>query len=162
MGFCWCLHCSKCSKCQMADSHSATLRNSNSALPLQSPMGREKEHRKCLLILRISGDRKNMFNKALRCFTEQNKKPFRFCFHMPLRGGGQEGKQRGKCLHTSWSVFCTHTACFLRQLWAGYHKVNHCYLDSIKSIPLNKLDIAAGGCTSPWLLPPRFNRIHLW
>lgn len=74
-GFCWCLHCSKCSECQMADSHLATLRNGNSALPLQSPMGLEKEHRKCLLISRISGDRKNMFNEALRCFTEQKKTP---------------------------------------------------------------------------------------
>lgn len=107
-GFCWCLHCSKCYECQMADSHLATLRNGNSALPLQSPMGLEKEHRKCLLISRISGDRKNMFNEALRCFTEQKKNPLRFCLHMPLRGGGQEGKQRGKCVHTTWSVFCTH------------------------------------------------------
>lgn len=76
--------------------------------------------------------------------------------------------ERWKYIHNSWTAFYTHThtetlkACFLRQLLAGYHKVNHCYLDNIKSLLLNKLDITAIGCTFLWLLPPRFNCIHLY
>lgn len=93
LGFCWCLCCSKCSGCQMADSHLATRRNSNPALPRQRPpWDRRKERGKCLLISRISGDRKkNMFNEAPRRFSEQREKtPFRLRSPpapAPRRGG---------------------------------------------------------------------------
>lgn len=53
-------------------------------------------------------------------------------------------------------------ACSLRQLLAGYCKVSRCYLDQIKSILPNKLDIAAGGGnTRRRRRPPKFNSVHL-
>lgn len=63
-----------------ADSHLATLRNGNSALPLQNPVGMEKkENRECLFISKISEDRKIYLMRL--CVVSLS---FRMCGQMPF------------------------------------------------------------------------------
>lgn len=161
----------------MADSHLATRRNSNSALPrLRPPRDRRKERGKCLLISRISGDREKkiclMRPRDVSLSREREKKKKLSGSSSPRpphlsTSKRRPGRKTDKGTTNARVQMCfAHTealrACSLRQLLAGYRKVSRCYLDQIKSILTNKLDIAAGGGNTRRLRrPPKFNSVHL-
>lgn len=113
--------------------------------------------------------KKNMFNEAPRRFSEQREKnSFSLRSPLPPPGLGEEGgkeNRQGGGTHARVQMCFARTealrACSLRQLLAGYRKVSRCYLEEIKSILPNKLDIAAGGGATRRRRPPKFNSVHL-
>lgn len=116
-----------------ADSHLATLRNGNSALPLQNPMGLEKKEN-VSSFLRFQGTEKNIFNEGLCCFSKQEKKlqillPDAFWNRLGKRI--TERKTHTKPLNYILNTLRPWRHVFLRHLLAGYHKVNRCYLDKL-------------------------------
>lgn len=111
-------------------------------------------------------EKKNMFNEAPRRFSEQREKnPFRLPPPTLGEEAGKENRQGGEATHARVQMCFARTealrACSLRQLLAGYRKVSRCYLEEIKSILPNKLDIAAGGGATRRRRPPKFNSVHL-
>lgn len=140
----------------------------------EAPVGPQKRTRKMsphFEDFRGQG-KKNMFNEAPRRFTEQRKKknlsgfapptPFPPTQHLKEEGrkenrqGDDDARVQMRFAHTE-----ALRACSLRQLLAGYCKVSRCYLDQIKSILPNKLDIAAGGGNTRRRRAPKFNSVHL-
>lgn len=155
----------------MADSHLATRRNSNSALPRLKPLwDRRKERGKCLLISRISGDREKkiclMRPRDVSPGRERKKKNLLGSApptSVPQVEARKENRQGDDDARVQMCFVHTEAlrACSLRQLLAGHRKVSRCYLDQIKSILPNKLDIAAGGGNARRRRPQKFNSVHL-
>lgn len=136
----------------------------------EAPLGPEKRARKMSPHFRdFRGQEKKiclMRPRDVSPSREREKNPFRLRFPPPQylkvearkenRQGDDDARVQMCFVHTK-----ALRACSLRQLLAGYRKVSRCYLDQIKSILPNKLDIAAGGGNARRRRPQKFNSVHL-